>query len=322
MSNRSYSHISPKITFVPYLHSTQRNIIKKLLNLNYPNQLDKYIESLTDSKPFIAYIDLMTYDQRVVVTNKLCEGFHFLEEGTLSYIDGENFRTFTSIDMKFGFRVNYLNEFWKIKEGISRILRGYTFRLVSLPQNPSAYSSFYNVKFHTFSEYGYPNVINSKKVVLGLKVLNKCDLIEKQFIGYKDIAIWIEDSIHMAFGYPREDYLKSIIEFINNYGHLLNGKTLYIKDRPSSHRPIHDISNLFENYGLKVELIDKDEILELALINSDNVTVFGGVSSLLFYAGLLGHTCYSIADLYPKQLLMEYDNNINGFFDVVHRLSF
>ncbi len=56
----------------PAYQDTERGIFRKLLNWNLPKAFDRYIDNATGGRRFTAYIDLMHFYQRMLVTHEKC----------------------------------------------------------------------------------------------------------------------------------------------------------------------------------------------------------------------------------------------------------
>lgn len=322
LSNKEYYNVTSSLNLSSNSPKNKISLLHKVLNFNYPKAFDAYVERLTNGEEYYAFVDFLAHDQKVLVSNSKCIGFSFIEEGTLSYLKNENFRTINSTERRFGFRVVGLKDFWKIKAGIIRMLRGFTLGLQSIPQNPSSYGGFKGVEFYCFSELCYPSIMMERKRILRFEDTLTYFSNKNDFVVPEGANIWADDSLHVAFKRPISEYFSLVRKFLVKYGHRFTGQTFYLKGRNYKDKSILGISKLFDEFGIKTEFFPSGTVLEIHFVKCKKLKVYGAVSSLLFYAGILGHSAYSISTLFPKELLVEYENDINGFFDVVEKLNF
>ena len=59
---------------------------------------DRYIEEVCEGQDFVAYIDIVHYHQKILISHPNCDSFHFMEEGMSSYLAPREIGTLTRID--------------------------------------------------------------------------------------------------------------------------------------------------------------------------------------------------------------------------------
>ena len=128
----------------------------KLRHLNIAKHFDKYVNEITDNKPFIAYIDIMHNYQKLLVTHKKCSNFHFFEEGTASYMSPKPLIDFAHTAFIQKFRNHSLLEFFK---EFKMLLRGFSSSIHSLPYHPQSYQFKKDRKYYTISNFCYPRCV-------------------------------------------------------------------------------------------------------------------------------------------------------------------
>ena len=148
---------------IPAFPETQTGLVKKITNFNVGKSFDEYVRDHIGDQPFTAYVDIMHTYQKLLVTNENCQAFHFMEEGTDSYIQADTLQDFTRTAVSERFRTKNNKEF--IKE-LVRTARGYISALHSLPYHAQSYQYQANRKYYCLSNYCYPGVSDSKKVVI------------------------------------------------------------------------------------------------------------------------------------------------------------
>jgi len=285
---------------------------------NYVKKIDKLISDVCEGKPFIAYIDLMSEQQRILVTHKNCKGFHFIEEGNSSYHSDSDLT-----DVSFNLR-NYP---WRTEGWFNRyfirdlfnLFRGINSRLISLPYEYMAYVNFKNIKFYVYSENAFYNAPVSKKIVVRPERNDKNILYMAMDIKLNNEIIWMDGSNTKYTNLPEEYYHKAIKKAIVKLKKLYPEKTkVYVKLRPGKSQNKNNLVKLLKESGYQIEVIP-DLVLETLFMTSKNCIVIGTLTSALEYAHVFGHKAYSIYGLFEKQPDTFFDR-MDGYWNNVQKL--
>jgi hypothetical protein len=223
-------------------------------------ELDKYINKLTNGK----YFDLniphsKNFLYQVLLTNLKCNNLYYIDEGLLSYTDNFHKQKFTG-------KINWLTFLLKL------LYRERTNVYRSIHKNYTALYLFVKVK----------NQIPQKQQISWPSMdINQSTNLTNQ-------KVMILDNPVNGGVCKEEDYINYFKQISFRFG----GEMLYLKTHPRDSK-IKLILQILESYEIKYSIIDKTEVLELALLNSKNVTVIGGWSSILLYSSSMGHEVIS-----------------------------
>lgn len=295
--SRSYKVPLNNFTVLKSFSERNNNIFKKLLNINAPKSIDKYIKNNLNDEEFILYADLMNHENRVLITNNKCKGFNFIEEGMASYVSSDSLEYFTINESKIPYRIHFPKDIKAVIKGINRVIRGYSTRISALPINPSTYTFFKEVQFYSFSEDCFPHAMKDKKHVIDFSFIKPYNHLLSNHISLKNEIIWIDDSFAKSFNIDVNIYYKAIDAFLKLFNKKSScvGNRVYIKMRPDAqNNSMSFLTDKLVANGYTFSILPNDIIIESLLLNSDNCTVIGGVSSTLYYANLMNHISYSI----------------------------
>jgi len=304
----------------PFLANRNTTYSKKLKNLITPKAEDNYISLHTNEEAFIAYIDLMSFFQKVLISHENCKSFNFIEEGNSSYLIRNDLDTLTWDKRNEKFRVYGFKSYIKnIFSSTKWAFRGYTNRFLALPYSYDSYQFIDEINYFTFSKNGFPLVASQKRKVLQIQKSNALLEMSKSLF-YRDIVIWVDGSNSKFTDLPETIYNKAIDKAIHKLKNSLTSKKIVIKLRPG-------IENLSTNYlyaklnscGYHLEVMRNDIVLEAVLINSKNCIVVGNLSSALFYASIFGHEAYSIYGLYDQKVKTIFDD-MPGYWEHVKKI--
>jgi hypothetical protein len=286
---------------------------EKVREFNAPKSHDRYIDSLTGGEPFEAYIDLMSYYQKILVTHPKCKAFHFIEEGNGAYQAYDDMTDVTWPERHYGYRNRGLFD-GNMFKALIRVLRGYNLRLLSIPYNYMAFVNFKDIRFYCFSGNSYFNAPAQKKVIL--KPEPNEELLSMAYgVSLKNEVIWIDGSNGRYTGLPESYYHRAIdkaLEILKGNG-LLNER-VYVKLRPGEDAGKNYLCAAIQKQGFKVELIPASTVLEALFIVSENCIVIGNLSAALEYAYCFGHEVYSIYSLFEKRVPTFFDR-MDGFWE-------
>jgi len=300
-----------------FYEAKNKTLWQRLITFNVPRAFDAYINQYIKEEGFIAYVDLMSYYQKILVTHKNCKGFHFIEEGNSTYQTTDDIDDITWIERQDDFRTKRIDY-----KSLLRVLRGYNLRLLSLPYLYTAYSNMKETKFYSFSENAYYCVPKSKKVIV--RPSRKDPNINKLAGNHSvsDACIWLDGSNARYTGLEESYYYKAIekaIHILKKRGVIKN--KVYAKLRPD----IKDTSNnalvkILKKNEIEVEIMQNDMIIEAFLMQSKHCSVIGVMTSVVQYAHAFGHKAYSIYGLFEKQPPTFFDR-MTGFWENIENLK-
>lgn len=295
-----------------------KTLFQKIKYFNVPKAYDNYIASVIGNQDFIAYIDLVSYKQRNIITHKNCRAFHFLEEGNSTYQQYDDLEDLTWQERHIGWRNKGIFDFYSLL----RIMRGYNLRMLSMPYIYMAYANIKGIQFFSISKNAYVNIKDENRVVL--KFENNDPNIEKLAGGYayQHQTIWLDGSNARYTGLDESYYHQAIHQAIP----ILKAKEVikdkvYVKLRPG----IKDVDSnqlvaILKFHGIEVEVMPNDMIIEAFLIQSSKCHVIGVMTSVLEYAHVFGHKAYSIYSLFEKQPPTFFDR-MTGMWENIERLK-
>lgn len=294
------------------------SIWDKIKKTNIVKAYDDYISKITGGDEFIAYIDLMHAYQRIIITHARCISFNFMEEGTASYVIPNNLYLITHGVNNISFRNTNIKQ---VYHSLIRVLRGTNMRLISLPFQPQSYSFLPNIKYYTFSEFGYPGVMAKNKMILNINNIDDSFLNNFTIdLEFDNSFIWVEETFPEYYGVADKDYHEAIMQVVE----ILRKRGVYeifFKLRPNrkiENSFLYDVLNKSE---LKITLIQDHVLVEVLFIRAKNITVIGIVSSLLFYATIFGQKSYSFYDLLKNKPQNPFDF-MAFYWTAVNKISF
>lgn len=307
----------------PAFQTKYNSFWSRLTKFNVPRHYDRYISQLTGGETFTAYVDLMSYYQKILVTHEQCQGFHFIEEGNASYMSEDDMADLTWEDYTsdMSFRNNSLFSRSSI-QSIIRTLRGYNLRLISLPYHYMAYVNFPDTNFYAFSNNAFYNAPEHKRVLVAPQKEDVNMLELAKGIQLSNEVIWVDGANGRYTGLPLSYYHEAIekaIEIMKSKGIITN--QVYVKLRPGikNTEDIYLVAAL-QRAGLQVVVLPGDLVLEALFIASERCTIVGVLTSALEYAHVFGHTAYSIYSLFSEQPPTFLDR-MDGFWENVQSLK-
>lgn len=299
----------------PAFHIISNSILRKIIDFNAPKAHDRYIDALTGNQTFIAYIDLMSYYQKILVTHSKCVSFNFIEEGNSAYQSYDDMSDLTWPERKSSYRIKdfFDKSLFKI---VIRAFRGYNLRLLSIPYNYMAFVNFKSIKFFCFSKNAFFNVPAEKRVILIPDANNE---IQEMALGVSLVneCIWIDGSNGKFTGIPEIYYHRAINKAIKLLPQeIAQKKRIFVKLR--NHHTIGNnyLCSSLEKAGFEVELLSNSIILEALFVVSKDCYVIGNLSAALEYAYCFGHKAYSIYSLFERKSNSIFDRMDGFWFNV------
>lgn len=283
-----------------------KNWYHKLIRINVPASHDRYITRLTKGDNFIAYIDLMSYYQKILITHSLCNSFNFIEEGNGAYQSVDNLTDITWPERSFGYRIkNYFDS--PFIKALARVLRGYNLRLLGIPYNYMAFVNFKDLKFFCLSENSYYNAPKEKKIILRPEVSN--DFL-KMSLGYQlqNEVLWMDGSNNRYTGLDEKYYHDAVNMAISKFQEkgIIKDK-VFVKLRPKEDVNNNYLINSLKKNNIAVEILPDYLVPEALFIVSNECIVIGNLSAALEYAHCFGHEAYSIYSLFQKRVPTFFD---------------
>ena len=301
-----------------FAESRNSTLFQKIRYFNVPKSFDNYLASHIQGEVFTAYVDLISYAQKILITHKQCQVFHFIEEGNSTYQANDDLEDITWHERQHAWRSSGVLDF----KSLIRVIRGYNLRLLSLPYIYSAYSNMEYSKFFSFSKNAYFNVNPNKRILVQLP---KEDANIKKLAGghfLNEATIWLDGSNARYTGLEEAYYygaIKKAIPLLKDKG-IIKDK-VHAKLRPG----IKNISNnklvsILRENDIEVEVMQNDMIIEAFFMQSKNCKIIGVLTSVLEYAHVFGHEAYSIYGLFEKQPPTFFDR-MTGFWENIKNLK-
>lgn len=262
---------------------------------NIGKRIDKLIVDVTGNEPYVAYVPSMYFVAKLICTNALCLSFNFIEEGLLNYYKEETLRGITAINAKDAWRSSFAKNTKQVLLEMYMVLRGYNFRLQSLPFSYSCYNGLKNVCYYGLTEDAFPLVYKGKRITVSFDTHAFKGIEQNEGIDISGQTIWIGDAGVQMFGYAESLYLKGIQQGCIGFLKAHNTNSILIKfhrEEPFGLR--EKIKKLFADNDIAVEIIPDSMVMELLLFNAKDVTLIGIYSSLLYYASSMSHSAYSV----------------------------
>ena len=293
-----------------------QNFIERLVHINFPKYFDSQISEITKGDQFIAYIDLMSYHQRLLVTHQNCLQFHFTEEGSLSYLDNDDLSSVVHLDLNGEWRLkSWKNYRSSLMWYLSKAVRGYSKRLLFMPFNYRAYAHFANIKYYCFSSLAYPGLDSNRKVVLNIRQAKDIVQIKSHYVNLSDAIVWVDDSLVRAYPRYKKTYTEALKTSIGVLKERFPGKTHFLKLRPKWKKEQSLTYNVLNQHLDDVKIIPEDTVMEVLLLKSKPCIIVGNVSIVLFYAGLIGHKVYSLFPLLENTDDLLFKNNMSALWE-------
>jgi hypothetical protein len=304
---------------IPSFYEARNNTrLKKLKYFNVPKAFDNYLNIFLERQEFIAYVDLMSYYQKILITHTKCKSFNFIEEGNSAYQATDDLEDINWDERSESWRVNKSFDF----KSLSRVLRGYNLRILGLPYIYSAYVNMKDTMFYAFSKNAFYNVSPEKRILLKPKKNDENIVMLAGGHFLNDSCIWLDGSNARYTGLEESYYydaIKKAIPILKEKG-IIKDK-VYAKLRPGT----KDIStnklvSILQENGLDVEVMPNGLILEAFFMQSNNCKIIGVLTAALEYAHVFGHEVYSIYGLFEKQPPTFFDR-MTGFWQNIESLK-
>lgn len=262
------------------------------------HELYQIIDGFVKDDTFTAYVPVLHLIKKLVIIHPKCAQFHFIEEGTASYMENATLTDYSiaAIENKYWI---YPKGLKGIKQRFHHIYREFGFKTNVIGTIPIYYLNHDNCnrKFYGFSEETHPALLTGRREVIDMKSIMNDFIFEKQIDEYCGENVWIGDpDVEKMYG---EEAFLDCLE--NILFPALRFKTLYVRYHYRENRMQRQrFESLLGKHGIEYSIIDDKQIMELVFIKSERCNCYGFMSSLLMYANMSGHQTYSIANGIPQ----------------------
>lgn len=241
--------------------------LKTVFNLRkIIRRMDSRLEGICRNDSYIVYLPHLSHPVfQLLITNKHCRGFHFIEEGLANYVP------------KF-----YESHFLEFSAGFQLGLDIFNFFHHRICLGHKAFGRFKNCAFEPSYFYLDSPYCRQARDVVPLKLPrhevktripeNAAVVVLSPLLKYHLVT---DDGYRRCCSY--------LIEKVAGYT-----KSVYVKSHPDSNAwELPLIRDIAEANGCEMSEIDRDEPIEQLLLSLDGNVVAGIDSSVLFYAKVL-----------------------------------
>lgn len=270
--------------------------VKRYIKLFYNPWYELYqvIDAFVRDEAFIAYVPVLHLIKKLVIIHPKCTEFHFIEEGTASYMYTATLADYSIAAIE--------NKHWIYPKGITGLKQRFhhSYREFGFKTNVIGTIPLYYMnhdkpgrKFYGFSEEAHPALHFGEREVIDMKSILRDFKFPNDIYEFKNANIWIGDpDVEKMYG---EDIYLKCLE--NKLIPAVKGSTLYVRYHYRENKfQRQKFVSLLEKHGVKYTEIDDKQIMELVFIKSTGCKCYGFMSSLLMYATMAGHASFSIAD--------------------------
>lgn len=275
LSDRGYRNkYFPQIIFNDFSkYSSELSPFKftTLFSIRYiQNEIDERINELTESTEFCIYIPQLSHPLfQILITNKLCKSYNFLEEGIANY----NIELFKIGLPKLSF----------IKRIIVKVINLFLFRI---QLNHTFFGKYKKLEYspkYFLLESDWHIKKNSCYVYL------KWEKHPIEINIEKDAVLFIISPL-IEYGLANQkNYYHSISQLLDYLKENIDSKHLYLKFHPYQSATTKNEIELLCSKKYHVKIIPSDEPVEQIILNIKEATIIGHDSSLLLYARILNH---------------------------------
>lgn len=294
------------------------SFISKLKNWNYTKSVNKYINQLIRGDDFIAYVDLLSVFNRYLVMHSRCKQFHIIEEGIVNYSDYDDFTLWTADLRNFQWQWKDFKDINQMFNACIRLLRGRSLRILALPIHPNLYTLHLGVNAYCFSKSAFQYTPDTKKRILDWNSLTTYISFDEVNV-YENAWFWIGDVFCSISKVSLNDFERAIQELLKLINPKKEERVIYLKFKGSEREEEKKMTiKYLTQYNFKVELIPKNNVIELIFLLGNKLNVCGIRSSLLIYANLMGHSTYSIYPYLPEQ----YGKLLINYYSISKKVGF
>lgn len=291
------------------------SMLQKIKNFNYTNAAHQYINKITEGQSYIAYIDLMSVFNRYLVRDVQCVQFHIIEEGIVNYADFDDFNLWTADLRQFDWQWTGLKNWRQMLNGIVRLLRGRSIKLLAMPIHPNLYTLHKGVNAYCFSDLAFQYTRASQKIIMSWHSIKPYVQTETNIFKNGD-WFWIGDMLCSFYKIPLDVFEIALGKLMEEINPNKNEITIYLKFRGGESKEEKELTvSYLQRFNFNVVYIQPDQIMELVFLDLKDIKVCGIASSLLIYANLMGHQTYSIYKNIPNS----YGVSLNDSYKTISK---
>ena len=237
--------------------------------------LDKSINHISNNKNYIVYISTTsTLLNQIFITNDLCRGYHFIEEGVANYRDNLYNEPAIKRNKLITIMCSVFNLFH------SRISLNYPFLK---PYKKFSLSNY--VPKYFLLDNKYHSVKNRSNIVL-LPFYKESD--ENHRFDYSNSIIFVMSPL-LEYRLCSIENLRCVISYF--FSQVISSEQLFVKYHPQQNTQTKDlVLSIALEHNIAIKEIDLSLPMEQVLLHSDNSKWYGFESSLLFYASLFNQS--------------------------------
>lgn len=287
---------SAPIPVVP-IRLFSRNLFRPCRFFNFAHRVDRLIDQFIQGQSFRAYVPALTKPAKVIVTHNRCLGFDFIEEGIGSYLRQFPLENHTYEYRTDSFRASCSGHYLKrLAYGLLNLLRGETPRLTALPINYTSYAGTSGIGFYGFHASVFP-LADHRELLDFRQITKRFDFSTEGSLPDEACVVIGEGLFSLVNGYSVDQYTKLLEDRVVPWLKQRKISSIYLKHHYNeSQESMTKSLAVFTQANIDVQLIDRAVILEMVLLRSRGITLFGYSSSLLFYGALMGCRSYSYCD--------------------------
>ena len=274
---------------LPIIYMNREKELKK--ETASAKRIRNFISKRGNGDDYILYIPVMGLLAKMLVTSPHCKGLRFFEEGIAAYISDYNLEY---IACEYFQQKSWTLDNWRdyvnlLSRVVGLFLRGVTIKMISLPFHYLEYAQIKDVLFYGLNERTFPVAKNKKIIDIHNKYTNRL----KVKYNLDNSHIWVSSEFFVDTYTPsiKIHYQKKL----KSYFEKNDIKAVKIKFHQSESEFSRNITyQMFDEIGIKYELIPDNTIMEIELLNAKNVTMYGDCSSLLMYNAEFGHKSITV----------------------------
>lgn len=287
------------------------NRIGRLLDWLNPQRIaDNTVDRLIGDAPFELYMAWAYTTCKFLMTHKNCRSYHFMEEGLSVYWNNMSlkeilFQRSPNLHTRSSMSLSGIKE--RLNDAYM-VFRGYNSTIQFIPDLYFQFISDQKVHYYGFCDKSFHLAFRNKHVMNMVETLNNYEFENVLILDSKDIYVSDYNNLsHVSYN----DYLKEL-DKLSLWLTVNHKKEIYIKWHYKCSSELKDkLTNYIKSkYNGDIHIIPTEVILEITFIKSNNLTVYGNTSSLLFYASLLGHKALSLNDS-KNDCFTEYWNRVD-----------
>ena len=223
------------------------------------------------SKEFECYLPhVKNFLMQFFVMHSKCMRYNIMDEGLLSYTNP----------------VLYIKQ---TDKRFTENFKGKIIRLLKYVNHVNSSSVYSRIKARLGKIYLFYNDSTRDWKEVNVQIM-EWPALSIDIPDYSNKNIYILDNLENDSFLDIRNYSPILMSIFNHF----KNKELHIKFHPAN-KNYDIILNLLKKTGVKYNIIDSNTPIELVILNSENVKIFGLFSSLLFYAAIMGHDSYSFA---------------------------